>query len=115
MSWGSLPPDAPSHPRYAAHTRQEGTLTMAQPCAGCGAELPPRTSRAKARKWCSEACRVRHTRKPYEPAAPRPVVCAVCASTFTARGRAVYCGDDCRAEGARRKLRERRAVRGHRS
>jgi hypothetical protein len=43
---------------------------------------------------------VRHTRKPYEPAAPRPVACAVCASTFTARGRATYCGDDCRAEGA---------------
>jgi hypothetical protein len=84
-------------------------------CAGCGAELPPRTPRAKARKWCSEACRVRHVRQTHEPAAPRSVVCAICTSTFTARGRASYCRDECRAEGARRKLRERRALHGRRS
>lgn len=31
-------------------------------CAGCGAELPPLKSPGRARKWCSERCRVKHYR-----------------------------------------------------
>lgn len=31
-------------------------------CAGCGVELPPLKSPGRARKWCSERCRVKHYR-----------------------------------------------------
>ena len=31
-------------------------------CAGCGVELPPMKSPGRARKWCSERCRVKHYR-----------------------------------------------------
>jgi len=82
-----------------------GALT----CAGCGTALPPRKPRAKPRKWCTDACRVRHTRKPTQPKPPRKVPCAICAQPFEKYRRSIYCGAACRKTGATRRRHQREA------
>ena len=59
-------------------------------CAGCCAPLPPRKPRSKARKWCSEACRVRSYREP-----PGKTNCPQCGVETSAYGGRIYCSSRC--------------------
>jgi hypothetical protein len=78
--------------------------------ARCVPARAPLAIRAGGR---SEACRVRHTRRPTEPRPPRPVVCGSCGETFHTTGRATYCSEPCARAGAkqRRQARRRKAKR----
>lgn len=82
-------------------------------CARCGDDLPPLRSRGRARKWCSETCRVRAYEERNPKPAPPPVSrvwfrdCAECGHRFCARsGRTKLCGPECTAARHRRRYRD---------
>lgn len=84
-------------------------------CAGCSAALAPLRYQGRARKWCSEACRLRtkyrtdaeyrsataakaaeRYRRNYQPKV-HSLTCAVCETAFTAsRSNIKYCAPACK-------------------
>jgi len=89
-------PTRPSTPIATPEQRRQQALRTAQArwgplattCAGCGNPLPPLEYRGNARKWCSDACRLRTLRGPRN--------CRECGKLLAAeRTRRDYCSEDC--------------------
>jgi len=91
--------------RRGSPSRQPAALREAREskartlCAGCGETLPPQSRPGNPRKWCSEACRVRHTRQPYVPVPATAIrrACRFCATEFVAPRAQQKCCAVCRA------------------
>lgn len=75
-------------------------------CQQCGASFDRRNRGPHdANKYCSRACGFAGSRKPKQP---KPVLtrqCTICSVPFAVAHNAMYCGDECRKEHARRKAR----------
>ena len=81
-------------------------------CQGCGVALPPMRRPGRARKWCSEACRIRAGRADgryvyaQEPKQVTEHTCRSCGAQFTAPRTRRYCTRQCRPSMAREARRE---------
>lgn len=64
---------------------------MAEPCAGCGGNLPPLKHQGNPRRYCSRACGDRHKRA-LGLRLPKPKPCAQCGAHSPRK----YCSQKCR-------------------